>query len=380
VNSPYPKRIVSIVLNSFESDNRVLRTAQSLSSAGYDVTVLALKLGNLPAEEVRDGFRVKRMEVISRKLPAVPFSTMLQTSETLMRVAKECAKYDIVHCNDFLPMIAVAMMKALNPSLKVVYDSHEYARERKGLDAVQKLAVKTLEPLVIKFADQVMTVSDSIAAEYERLYNLKGVHTILNTPHRHNLTQSNILRDNLKIPTSKTIFLYQGGLIDGRGIHLLLRAFEELQDTSAVIVFMGYGPFESEVVRASLLNSNVYYQKSVPYDKLVDYTSSADYGLLSVENVCLSYYYCMPNKLFEYIQARIPIITTNLPDCRGVVETEELGLVIPEFTPKSFASTIKKALETDPGKFSVALEVAAQKYHWQNEEKKLLDIFASLHS
>ncbi len=60
-----PKKIVSIVLNNFVNDNRVLRTAQSLSQAGYDVTVMALKRGNVPLYEERDGFRVKRIELKS---------------------------------------------------------------------------------------------------------------------------------------------------------------------------------------------------------------------------------------------------------------------------------------------------------------------------
>ncbi len=374
------KRVVSFVLNNFTNDNRVHKTARSLAEAGYDVTVMALKRGDVKVREEMDGFKIRRIELMSDLLPDGKIFSVFRLAELVTKTFNNGDRFDICHCNDFEPMIVASLWKKQNPSLKIVYDTHEYAREKNGLNGLKKLFVRSVEPLLIKNADEVITVSEGIATEYRRLFGLEKVNVIYNAPHKEKTNRRDLLQKNLGIGREKKIFLYQGGLAKGRGVELLIKSFERLQETNAVLVFMGYGDLITKVQEAADRETNIYYHPVVPYDEIVAHTSSADFGLLSVENVCLSYYYCMPNKMFEYIHAQIPIITTNLHDCKNLIEEEKIGLVIPEFTVDKTVETIEEALKIDTAQFAPGLRAAKEKFHWAIEEKKLLGIYAHLES
>jgi glycosyltransferase involved in cell wall biosynthesis len=235
-----------------------------------------------------------------------------------------------------------------------------------------------MEPRIIHKADAVITVSEGIAEEYVRLYGLEKVHVVYNAPHQIVPVEADRFRETFPISKDQKIFLYQGKFITGRGVHLLLEAFKGLEDSGAVLVFLGSGYLANDISSAVGQTNNIFLHDAVPYEEIIAYSSSADFGLNSVENVCLSYYYCMPNKLFEYIQAGIPIVTTNLYDCKHLVENEHIGLVIPEFTVKSVQDTVLKAMQTDTEQFKAGLQRAANKYHWAEEEKKFVAIYNEL--
>jgi glycosyltransferase involved in cell wall biosynthesis len=109
-----------------------------------------------------------------------------------------------------------------------------------------------------------------------------------------------------------TIFLYQGGLGKGRGIEILLSAFVKNSNLTQAIIFMGYGPLEKEITLLAEEHENVFFHHAVSQSDLLSFTSSADVGVLFYENNCLNHYYCSPNKMFEYLMAGIPVITSNL--------------------------------------------------------------------
>ena len=92
-------KIVSFVLNNFTNDNRVYKTAKSLSDAGYDVTVMALKRGDVKAREEMDGFRVRRIELKSDTLPHGKIYTMLRLLELISKMIMGSREFDIIHCN-----------------------------------------------------------------------------------------------------------------------------------------------------------------------------------------------------------------------------------------------------------------------------------------
>lgn len=369
-------RVVSLVLNNFVNDNRVLKEVRSLSAAGYELTVSALSTNGEPLEEEHPEFKVRRIRLKTAVLPRGKFWGGIKYAELVLTTLWRYRNYDIWHCNDFEPLMMVWMLRIFRKKPLVVYDAHEYAREKNGLGKLEKKIVRYFEPICIKKANRVITVSEGIAEEYERLYGIKDVEVIYNAPHAIQLNEKpDIFRMKFGIAKEKVIFLYQGKFHKGRGIELVLQATEYLRNTNAVLVFMGSGGLVQEVERVAETNENVYFHPEVPYEAIIQHTASADFGLLTVENICLSYYYCMPNKMFEYIQAGIPILTTNLYDCKNLITKEHIGLVIPEFTAKSFGESILKAMETDTAQFREGLRSAASKYHWKVEEEKLIRLY-----
>jgi glycosyltransferase involved in cell wall biosynthesis len=207
----------------------------------------------------------------------------------------------IIHCNDLNGLFVGVLSKALNWKQKLIYDSHEFAINDIPNQSYYSIKAKYfLEKILIRFADQVIVVSDSIANEYSRLYNIKKPNLILNCPAYIEQNKNDIFRQNLGIKHDQLIFLYQGGLSGGRGIEILLKAFELRAELDCVLVCMGYGPLEEMVKGYSSRNQNIFYHPAVAQNILLDYTSSADFGILFYEDSCLNHRFCSPNKIFEY--------------------------------------------------------------------------------
>lgn len=370
------KRLVNIVLNDFTNDSRVLKHAVAQGKMGFEITVAALKLGDLPATEEREYFKVERHELGFKKMPKSKLVSLFIYLKLIYTFIKKYRAYDVWHCNDLEPLLMAWLAKKVNRKLVVVYDAHEYQRERNGRKGLIKFFTRMIEPVVIKAADEVITVSEGIVNEYKRLYKLPEVHLIFNAPNQKEMVgRQNLFREKFAIPEDHTIFLYQGAFTIGRGVDILIDCFAQMETEKVSLVFLGSGMFQEKVDKAAKKYGNIYSHPSVPYNEIINYSSSADYGLNSVENVCLSYYYCMPNKLFEYVQARIPIITTPLKDCTDFVRDHQLGLVIPSFEVDDFKATFIKASKTEPLTFRDALNTTADQFNWENEEKKLQRIY-----
>jgi len=203
---------------------------------------------------------------------------------------------------------------------------------------------------------------------------------VLNTPKYIDVKKQNIFRERLNIDTEQTIFLYQGGLDYGRGVEILLKVFMELsdRDSLAVIVFMGYGELEEKIKEASKKYRNIYFYKAVSPDNLLDYTSSADFGIATIEDSCLSYRYSLPNKLFEYLMAEIPVIVSNLYEMRRLVQRYRVGVVAKENTIRGLIEAIEEALKLNRLDFKENIKEVKSIYNWENQERILLNIYRGL--
>lgn len=366
-------KIASFVFNDFTHDSRVLKEAVSLKNAGYDITVVAHGNKNLEKEDTIQNIRVKRFSYFNRKVTKNIFSKlMIYIQYVLASVvyAKSCAA---VHCNDLntLP-IGYIIKKFYNKDVKIIYDAHEYETEVGNLSGMAKKFMKFLEGYLIKHADKVITVSDSIAEEYAKLYAIPKPDLVLNTPPYQKIEKKDIFRQTFEISKEETIFLYQGGLSRGRGIEVLLDTFKS---SGLTVVFMGYGPLEPLVKQYANEYKNIYFHNAVKPEVLLDYTSSADVGISTIENSCLSYYYCLPNKIFEYLMADIPVIVSNLYEMRKLVEEQQVGVVLEENSPEGLKGAITKVLALDKSLLKENIKKMKKIYNWEEQEKSLIKVY-----
>lgn len=369
------KRVVSLLFSNYKNDNRVYKMATSLAENGYDVTLLALCYGGVLEHETQGKVAVRRIKLRSGVLPnGNKIFGSIKYLEFIFRIIWAYRKADIWHCNDFKPFMVGVLARFFNRKLKLVYDCHELESERNGVTKFERKLVLKIEKWFIR-NHFVIHVSEGIKKYYKSKYGTDDAKTeiILNTPHTSAYVKSNVLKEKLKLTSDDKLYIYQGGLMKGRGIEMLLTVFSELSDFH--IAFMGYGVFEEKIKLASKVNGNIHFVPAVPYDEVVAYTSSADYGLISVENICLSYYYCMPNKLFEYAQAEIPILVNALEDCRSFVEGNGIGVAVKEETPESWREAVIELSKRDKSEFTENLKKVKEIYSWQNEEKKLLEFY-----
>ena len=169
--------------------------------------------------------------------------------------------------------------------------------------------------------------------------------------------------------------MYQGGLVEGRGIDLLLDAFKKRKNNRVVIIFMGYGELESKIQSISKSYNNIFFHKAVSPEMILNYTASADVGVALIENTCLSYNFCMPNKLFEYAMSGLPVLVSDMVEMSNFVKTHQMGIAIMNDTAENVNFSIDRLLSMDLHKLKLNAKKAALKNSWEIQEKKMISVY-----
>lgn len=237
-------------------------------------------------------------------------------------------KPTVIHVNDWY-VLPIACLIKRSPKTKIIYDAHELESETNGITNDMRKMVNLVEKLCWKKIDFFITVSPSILDWYKSRYKIEKSEIVMNSPqieeHKQLGEKSSYFRKKFSIPSSSKIFLYLGNLERGRGIHNILEVFSTINQ-DYVVVLMGTGSLENEVIEYATKNQNIFVHKPVTHNQVTDVASSADYGICLIENVSLSNYYCLPNKLFENIFAGLPVITSNFPDMSEIVRKYSVGI------------------------------------------------------
>lgn len=378
-------RIANVVLNDFTRDNRVLKITESLAAQGHEVTVVALHKEGLAPDEQRSGWRVNRIKVVTSALPRGTVFGLLKMAELALRMVWKWRKVDVWHCNDIEAFALGWCAQRLNPRLQLVYDCHEFESERNAKPAIERKLVGWLERRTIRKAAAVITVSPSIAAAYEERYSAYGLPQgllVRNVPAP--LTPCgdgpgrNRFRQRFGIPDGDFIALYQGAFSYNRGLETAIAAMEGLEGQGIHLVFMGYGPLQDLVDEAAKRLAHVHVHPAVAYGEVLDHTLSADVGLVSVKPTCLSYLYCLPNKLFEYILAGVPVLSNDLPDCRDLMESFGVGCTVEQDDAEGWRAALLELKSVGTEQFEAGLERAAQELSWESEAVPLVGLYSKM--
>jgi glycosyltransferase involved in cell wall biosynthesis len=298
--------------------------------------------------------------------------------------------FTIYHAHD-LNTLPAAYYAAKRDKAKLVYDSHELYVERNKLypsSGIWKFILRRIEGFFVHRSDAVFTVNETLAGELARRYNIPMPKVIMNAPARFTASErprpgNSRLRNELAIPEDKKCLLYVGGITFNRGLEELIQSLVYLPD--CYLVYMGYGtePYK-QTLQAQADEKNVAARFAffgpVPTNEVILYAAGADLGVAPIANACMSYYCCSPNKLFEYMNAGLPVIASNFPEMEKVVLGHNIGLTFDPADPKDIAETARQILD-DPKIAKTMREnafKASAMYNWENEAKKLLQIYRSL--
>lgn len=237
----------------------------------------------------------------------------------------------VVHCHDTVVLPAGVLIK-LFTRCKLVYDAHELESNKNGQSLILSRATLLIERVCWRWVDLLVSVSDSIIEWYTDHLGPKKSILVLNSPEINRDFESKTdaqvpgryFHLLYKIPEDKLIFVYLGILGSGRGIEIALEAFAS-SSVDAHLVLVGYGDLSELINSYSVRYSNIHLHQPVPHDQVVGLVSDADVGLCLIENVSLSDYYCLPNKLFEYGFAGLHVLASNFPEIQKVVEKYAIG-------------------------------------------------------
>lgn len=376
-------RVCLIVLNKFTNDSRVLKEAVSLMQAGNDVMVLALHAQGLPEHEIVSGIKVRRVKLWTRGWLKRKPVQLIKYAEFVLRALTLCRGFAVLHCNDLNALPVGVLSKLLSfGRRKIVYDAHEFEIDCAGPNSRKMVRAKALlEGALIRHVDAVITVSPSIAKAYRRIYKIDTPALVLNCPpYRDVSARHDKFREEFDIRPDQKIFLYQGGLMPGRGIEMFLRAFQDMPDDDAVLIFMGYGRLDQLIKKVAAKSKNVFLKNAVSPAELLDYTASADVGLVFIEKRSKSYEWCLPNKFFECLMGGVTILCSDLVEPRRIIQKYGVGMCVSGGEIQDLADGISqiRKMNLSFADMEQGSEIARRVYCWEAQERVLLDVYAGL--
>jgi glycosyltransferase involved in cell wall biosynthesis len=371
-------RIAVLLHKTVVHDGRVLREAGALADAGHDVVVVHLPSGD-DEKEVAGGLRLRSATppAWTRRLPRMLWRMLALGS--IARGAR-AERPDAVHANDIATLIPGYFAARLSGA-KLVYDTHEYAVGVPYRKVVWAWLAATIERLLIGRCDAVITVSDGIAERLQARYSLRERPTVVrNVPDLPPPGEAPDLREEMGIGDAPLV-LHQGAVADGRGGENLIRAVSFTE--SAHLLFLGADGAYVEGLRALAVELDVggrtHFHPPVALAELLSYTTQADVGVSLLQDSCENHRLALPNKLFEYLAAGLPVVVSDLPEMRRLVIERQVGWVTDSGDPADIARVLADATGAR-GDESLGnrVRVAAAELNWSRERSRLTDLYARL--
>lgn len=402
--------VTMILKRSYEEltkDSRVLKEARTLIEQGHQVSICIYGDSNastqaLPFSEIKN-CKIPDIPLFSKYNPFnqninpktsknkyfIIFNLILnklyQTiyfTTTIKILLLDDA--DVFHVHDYETLL-LGLVAAKIKNARLIYDSHELWTESRffvsRIGKLKKPLVSLIEYVLIKKADVVITVNYSIAKYLSLKYRIKEPFVISNYPELTKIKNNKILRQKLLIDDNSFVVLYQGALFKGRGLEQLLECAEYLQNIIFVIMGDGYLKEELSAKIYKYNLNNVKLIDAVNPTVLLDYVASADIGIAPVENICMSYYLSLPNKIGEFIMAGIPFAVSDFPEMKNLALCEDMGEVFSPNNSKSMINAIEKLMDSNnyqEKKRSILKNKS--KFSWENEGIKLKEIYSSMDS
>jgi glycosyltransferase involved in cell wall biosynthesis len=374
--------VIMAVHSDYVHDRRVRNQATALVEAGHEVTVLCV--GNSINEATShvtstdfDGVHLMvhhlRYHAGKRRF----YEMMRAFSTTLANL-----NADMVHAHDLDTLIPCSKA-ATKMNAKLIYDSHELYTESIHVAhrPFTKFIWRIVELTHISKADVVITVCKGIADELKERYRLEAtpyvVRNFSDKPSNPTDAQQPPELVSFRRYHSKCL-LYQGYIQRGRGLDTAIEALVGVPDWGLVIC--GQGPYESTLKKKAQelqVEDQILWMGQLDHDTLFVVTSNCDLGLCLIEPVSLSYFYALPNKLIEYVQAGLPVVGSNLPEIRRIMNDYFIGWILSEVDD---LQTLMKSFDTlkNDKNLGVGMSLASESLNWKHEKMELLSIYSTL--
>lgn len=358
-------QILVSVFNNLATDQRVEKVCKTLTDSGFQVHLIGNSWGGLP--EMHRPYEVFR---ISLKSKILRYAYLEFNWKLYKDLDRRITKETILLSND-LDTLWPNYLLSKKHKIPLVYDTHEIFTEMPSLQgrAVQKLW-RLLEKWLVPKVKYRMAASASYARWYENTYRLPEFVVIQNFPRKY---EPKLPKPT---PTTQKVIMYQGAINPSRGVDKIIPLMKNFDKTELWIA--GKGPKlkeYQELTHQLQLSEKVKFLGNLDPETLRKTTVLADVGLSIEENNGESYYYSLPNKISDYIQARIPIVVSDFPEMGKIVREYQVGETIADHSSKELIEKISKVLENGKLYYYQNLEKAAQDLCWEKEEEKLKALY-----
>ena len=374
VRMQVPLRIVVTVSNDLVTDQRVQKVCKSLLDRGHTPFLIGRKLPLSPDMPILP-YKTQRLNLFFHSGPA--FYVMLNLRLFFRLLFIPC---DAIHANDLdtvLPAYLVAKLRRK----QLVYDTHEYFTGVPEL-ANRPLVRKTwrcIESFVFKRINKIITVNKSIAALYKKDYG-KELRVMRNIPSKASVIQK-ADRKEYKFREDMFLIILQGnGINKDRGAEEAVEMMKLLNN--ALLIIAGSGdviPELKKYVSANELDSKVIFLPRMAYPSLMGISAFCDLGLSFDKDSNINYRLSLPNKLFDYIRAGIPVLATDLPEVANIIRTYKTGIVTNDLSPSNLSAIVEKLRSDEAAlnEFRENCKRASEELNWEQEAEILNDWYGT---
>jgi glycosyltransferase involved in cell wall biosynthesis len=357
--------LVLAVTNDIVTDNRVHKVAVTLQNNGYKVTVVGIKQKQSESTFGRS-YKTRRFTLWFNKSALFYANYNIRLFFYLLK-----NKFDIIVSNDLDTLLGCWLATKIQRNV-LVFDSHELFIEVPEL--VDRPVTRSLwhlkERLLMPSIKYGYSVSQPIIDYYKNKYK-KDFELIRNVGYFRE-------EPTFKGFSDEVVIIYQGSVNIGRGLELMLMAMQYLSNAKLWII--GRGDITNNLKKLAVdlgVEEKIIFFGLIAIENLTKITSQAHIGISLEEDLGLNYRYALPNKIFDYIQSRVPVIVSDLPEMSALVEKHRVGIVLKERTPENLAQTINHLILDTVNHEELAknLELAARDLCWHREEEKLINLY-----
>ncbi len=405
---------VQLVRNGVTHDARVLRATQAMVEAGYDARIVGvLASGGQARSTVLAGVPVTRLAPVTlgaflgrlrlgraaRRAAVIPtasedspskdtdearssaatglrrravrFNRLVTTLDFYRLAVRHLAgeRPALIHANDHNTMWPALIARARWGS-RVVYDSHELWADRNGRREWRPWLL-ACEWIFVRAADAVISASPGYARALARRNRIVEPRVVRNIPVNASLS--------VRADDRGHVVAYVGGLMPGRGIEQAIAALPLAPGIELELLGPGSASYTAQLSAAAEQHGvadRVRFVNAVPPEEVVGALRGAGAGLLLIQPICRSYELTLPNKLFEYAAAGLPMIASDLEVIASVVRTQELGLVVGADNLPEIAAAMTRLC--DPGErhaFAANAAAYGRLETWAGERLRLIAVY-----
>lgn len=368
--------VVFALTGDVRRNSRALKQLRALAALG--ATAEALTLGPATADPWLEE-RI-RLRVLPRPSGSGPVF-FARVHRLFKQIARQIPAR-VYHASDLytLPALHAA---AQRHGGRLVYDARElypFVAATAGRPWVQWFW-QIVEGRHLRHADAVFTVSDSIADRLAQTYGVARPTVLYNVPPHRAVVDSGYLRAQTRVAPDTVVLLHQGQIQQGRGCALLADAMRDVR--GAVLVFLGGGPLKPTLqqhVATAHLDDRVRFLDPVPPDALLPVTASADVGITLLEDTCLNHRFALPNKLFEYLMAGLPVLASDLPEIRSVVESFAVGCLVDPADRAALVKTLQRMVDDKEARARWAAHAPRvfETFSWEKASQRFTQTYQDL--
>jgi glycosyltransferase involved in cell wall biosynthesis len=289
-----------------------------------------------------------------------------------------CHRQDIIWSNDLDTLPACRLVSRLK-RIPLIYDSHELFTEVPELkyNRFAKKTWKRIEKCIVPKLKYVITVCNPIAEYFAKNYGVSAT-IVRNLPPKDISFDFNLMHGQFDyiIPTDKPILIWQGSINIERGLEELICAMKQI---NARLYIIGEGPilnYLRDTVQREQLYGKITFIHRLTFERMMSLTRQATLGLSLDKNTNGNYEISLPNKVFEYIAAHVPILCSDLKEIRHTIGDLKVGEFISEITPEEIARRINNLLLQPDllAEYKHNTFAASEILCWENEEQKIQNL------